>query len=1511
MRRANKKGGIMRKRNIKWIFRRITAISAAALMAIEMVPMSSLTAYAATDNSQINMTAATPTDTVGSNTDVVTMSEDDSNGKETADVSNTVSGITDEATAAGFAKMDVSVTSDDKAFDTATTTVTMSDSGEEYLKAIQALRDAGIAVDYRSTYMFSISSQSGDKALDMSKAKASVDAEWGLIPTNGEFMEENCKYSVYIYDGKSVREQTEGVSVEDYYGMPYYSGYDKFTINGNEKILFINELNVHEALEPGVYSIDANLTVLGKNNAVLSGVQVYLTNTDLPPVEIVKQNGVLTVNNDGSMELSIENFSAIFTLQQLEDGSDVHITGRTMDKTGLESPQPTTRINGLKIKLDNYNGFYSFTNAKQYPVILMDYTQMPVDLIVDFDSAELIYKPEAGKTEYTKTLTDEETGITATVRTTDEEQGKKLDGASFKATKIAGNEYDDMYYRMYRYRYSDEYYYYNFALTAADGTSLATGDNENMLVNISNIPVGEVSYPAATIISDELTDHSVSFADGKAVINLNGLNKIAFYDKYSSYDIYHSDSTATDGSNFKLTRYATTSHHVSNAGEARSEKADNGVKYFAKLASTSQMVGSTRKCDERLEISIPSSDVKQHMYLVITDGDNTYVREYKDIEKWTKDDRTYLNLFDKSGKYDEGSYIDADKNEVVRFYDKEVYGGEIFSSRFYGIILKALNNGYNNVTPDEKHPVAYVLNTDNAYASMPAIKGEYNTTLSYSGKEQPNQKWMFGDNSSVTGTLNATNAGTYTFTVTPDAGYTWIDGTNDTKTYSWEIRKATLAAKLNIDKRVVSVDEKIPDVSLNVVQFVNGETEETAAGYVAPTISGIPESLEKGQVYTIKAEGGSADNYVFAYYEEKLTVLKDGQICVKTPEYEQPVYDGKPHTASSTMTEDDNSKQYYTFENADFEMTYPTDSSYNNPIKLALKDKENCIWDDGTTADKKISWKIRKAELVISYVSETIEEGQTPALELKYEGFVEGDNFDNQKSFNTNIKVTAPEVLEGGKTYELIPKGDEYLNNYNITYKSGTLTVLKKQEETPDDDDKSDEYTVTANLSVPGELNTQLPGVTAYMTNPDNPLGIVPDGYDSVNSVAPTTPVSNNAKLKDNKDGTYTLTLNVPNPVFTLQKIGNSTNAEIVSSVRDNKTYSGNTGVSRNGRITQLTIKLKDKSGTYIFNDCTEFPTLLETDWNVPLTLSVEFPADDNKNDDNKDNNDKEQVDTSNITVVSDVEKTTADTPVISVKGISTSAKEYFKSLITKDDIAKLAEAGNKLELKLTAENVTNTISEADKKLIADKVTADTTLSGAVVGQYVDINAELSALNKKITEIPNSGTITLSVKLDNSLINKAADRTYYVVRLHKNSDGSKTAQVINTTFDSVTGSIKFDTDRFSTYAIVYKDAKTSDDIKVPDNNGSDDANKDSSVDNGSTDNGNVDNGSADNNTAVTPDTDSTVSDVNSDTTIDTVSEAVSAESVATADTSNMYVYILIMMAAVASALAVVSRKKAK
>lgn len=146
-------------------------------------------------------------------------------------------------------------------------------------------------------------------------------------------------------------------------------------------------------------------------------------------------------------------------------------------------------------------------------------------------------------------------------------------------------------------------------------------------------------------------------------------------------------------------------------------------------------------------------------------------------------------------------------------------------------------------------------------------------------------------------------------------------------------------------------------------------------------------------------------------------------------------------------------------------------------------------------------------------------------------------------------------------------------------------------------------YTVTANLYCPGELNTQLPGVTAYLTNGNNPLGI--DGYEAV---APTTPVSNNATLTVGADGTLTLSLKVPNPVFTLQKIGGCSNATIVSAPRDSREYATTDGsVSRSGRITGLTLTLSDTTGKYIFTDCTEFPTLLGVDWTVPLTLEVDL----------------------------------------------------------------------------------------------------------------------------------------------------------------------------------------------------------------------------------------------------------------------------------------------------------------
>ena len=172
---------------------------------------------------------------------------------------------------------------------------------------------------------------------------------------------------------------------------------------------------------------------------------------------------------------------------------------------------------------------------------------------------------------------------------------------------------------------------------------------------------------------------------------------------------------------------------------------------------------------------------------------------------------------------------------------------------------------------------------------------------------------------------------------------------------------------------------------------------------------------------------------------------------------------------------------------------------------------------------------------------------------------------------------------------------------------SGTVTVSNSSgldleaEETAGEALQPGTYTVSANLYLPGERNMQLPGTTAYMTNPDNPLGI--GGHEGI----PMTPVEKNATLVVKEDGSKIVLVDLVNPVFTLQKIATPQNSQILAAVKDDERYEGTNGVGVDGRIIQLAVQLGDDSALYPFDDCAEFPTLLEADWYVPLELSVEF----------------------------------------------------------------------------------------------------------------------------------------------------------------------------------------------------------------------------------------------------------------------------------------------------------------
>ena len=112
----------------------------------------------------------------------------------------------------------------------------------------------------------------------------------------------------------------------------------------------------------------------------------------------------------------------------------------------------------------------------------------------------------------------------------------------------------------------------------------------------------------------------------------------------------------------------------------------------------------------------------------------------------------------------------------------------------------------------------------------------------------------------------ATDAGSYSATLTLKPGFRWADGTSGQKTVPWSISKAVLTATYPGE----SVQEgRAPALQVTVTGFVNGETAATAAGYKEPTVWASDLSIGEHQ---ITPSNGFADNYKFNYVSGTLNI---------------------------------------------------------------------------------------------------------------------------------------------------------------------------------------------------------------------------------------------------------------------------------------------------------------------------------------------------------------------------------------------------------------------------------------------------------------------------------------------------------------------------------------------------------------------------------------------------------------------------------------------------------------
>lgn len=148
--------------------------------------------------------------------------------------------------------------------------------------------------------------------------------------------------------------------------------------------------------------------------------------------------------------------------------------------------------------------------------------------------------------------------------------------------------------------------------------------------------------------------------------------------------------------------------------------------------------------------------------------------------------------------------------------------------------------------------------------------------------------------------------------------------------------------------------------------------------------------------------------------------------------------------------------------------------------------------------------------------------------------------------------------------------------------------------------------------------------------------------------------------------------------------------------------------------------------------------------------------------------------------------------------------QEEFKHILTEEDQAAVAN-GESVKIELKVDDITDNVPAADKKLTANVLNGELN-NQYVEGMYLDLSL-LKTIGEKETEkiAETAGAITIRFTLPENLrnANEGISRIYKIIRIH-----DKESAILDTVLDVDGITLTFQTDRFSTYALVYNDVRT-------------------------------------------------------------------------------------------------------
>ncbi|WP_455719571.1 InlB B-repeat-containing protein [Agathobacter sp.] len=177
---------------------------------------------------------------------------------------------------------------------------------------------------------------------------------------------------------------------------------------------------------------------------------------------------------------------------------------------------------------------------------------------------------------------------------------------------------------------------------------------------------------------------------------------------------------------------------------------------------------------------------------------------------------------------------------------------------------------------------------------------------------------------------------------------------------------------------------------------------------------------------------------------------------------------------------------------------------------------------------------------------------------------------------------------------------------------------------------------------------------------------------------------------------------------------------------------------------------------------------------------------------------------------------------------VSVDESKLKDTVLSAEQKQLIADGGN-ADINLIMSDISKNVSDEQKELINSVLKSDDK-----IGMYVDISvlltitdAEGNVITDKVLISETATKFTVKMKLTDELLQKDSSkiRTYQVVRLH---DGK--SEILDSKWDASTGTLSFETDKFSTYAITYSD-KDKEAVKEPTKDPVKNPTKDSGTDN--------------------------------------------------------------------------------